>query len=75
MSAIVVEAGGVRVNGTLIPGHSILENPVIRRGGPTTLGPSITLTIYADTVTISDAAKALGRSVTELHGDAQEFHR
>ncbi|KUF07179.1 hypothetical protein [Leucobacter sp. G161] len=69
MNAIVVEAGGVRVDGTLIPGHRILENPVIRRSGPTTLGPSITLTIYADTVTISDAAKALGRNVIEIHGD------
>lgn len=69
MSAIVVEAGGVRVNGHLIPAHMVESAPVIRRGGPRTLGPSITLTIYADTVTISEAAKALGRNVTELHGD------
>ncbi|MCS3426757.1 hypothetical protein M2388_000401 [Leucobacter aridicollis] len=68
MGAIVVEAGGVRVNGYLIPAKQVIDFPVIRHGGPSTLGPSITLTIHADTVTISEAAKALGLNVIEIHG-------
>lgn len=71
---ITLDAEGVYLDGQLIDGMKIARGVTVNHGGKKTPGPSITLTIYADEVEISDAIKAFaieqGVPIIEIHGDA-----
>ncbi|UOQ60376.1 hypothetical protein MUN76_15305 [Leucobacter rhizosphaerae] len=69
---ITLGEDGVYVDGHRIPALTIAPNVVVHHGGRNTIGPKVTLTLYANEVTITDEAKANeGCTITEVRGDQQ----
>lgn len=70
----VLDVTGISFDGTAISGHCIAHGVTVHHGGPDT-PTSVTLTIYADDVEITEELKAFakkyGNPVTEIHGDDQ----
>lgn len=73
---IVLDTEGVSLDGVVIDSMKIASGVTIRYGGKTTPSPSITLTIHADEIVVTDAIKdfahAHGVPIVEIHGDTDE---
>lgn len=72
---ITIYKDRITLDGVDLVGTCIASPVTINHGGPNTVGPSITLTIYGDEITMTDEAKAFakehGSHVVEIWGDKQ----
>lgn len=56
---VIVDADGIHVDGHRIDGLKIQPGVTIKRSTPNEVADTITFTLYADTITITDEAKAM----------------
>lgn len=70
---ITLNPGGITIDDVLIDGMKVARGIIVHHSGRDTVGASVTLTIHADEVDVTDAiqdfAKEHGTPIIEVHGD------
>lgn len=70
---ITIGVDHIDFDGARLDCLKIAQGVTIHNGGPNTIGPTLTITVYADEIHMTDEAKAHakehGTHVTEIHGE------
>lgn len=73
---ITIDVNDIDIDGVKLDNLKIASGVTINNGGPNTIGPTLTLTIYADEIYMTDevkqSAKEHGTHVTEVWGDVND---
>ncbi len=70
---VIIDGDGIHLDDIMVDALKLLPEVTVHRTGPNRIDERVTFTVYANQVTITEAAKQLeSASIIEKHGGASD---